>query len=175
MVKPAVKRALGVVDRAGGAQRQRLVEHLIVPQGLVIGVEEEVAVALDQPGHEGRAGKVDHPGAGGSGEIGPGRDDAVAVDQHLPAGVHRIAVEHAAPGAGGAFRRGAAISNAASSQADARREDAGAFIAASGPQNGCQWERTIGRYSAIVDQAACRSRQTAIGRSESSRSSTLAC
>ena len=42
-----VERALGLDHGARGAQRERLVQHLIVPQGLVVGVEEEVRVALD--------------------------------------------------------------------------------------------------------------------------------
>ena len=91
-----IERPLGLDDRAGGAQRERLVQHLIVPQGLVVGVEEEVRMALDHAGHQGRAGQVDDPGAGGRGEVGPGRGDPVAVDQHRPAFVRaRIdAVEH---------------------------------------------------------------------------------
>ena len=48
-----IERALGVDDRARGAQRERLVQHLIVPQGLVVGMEEEVRMALDHPGHAG--------------------------------------------------------------------------------------------------------------------------
>jgi hypothetical protein len=55
----SLQRPLGLDDGARGAQRQRLVEHLIVPQGLVVWVEEEVRVALDQAGHQGCAGKVD--------------------------------------------------------------------------------------------------------------------
>ena len=42
-----IERALGVDDRAGGAERERLVKHLIVPQRLIVGVQEEVRVALD--------------------------------------------------------------------------------------------------------------------------------
>ncbi len=94
MVKPA-KSVLSRVDhRACGAQGERLVEHLIVPQCLIVRVEEEVRMALDHPGHEGGAGEVDYLRAGGGGEVRPGGRDAVAVDEHRPAfvgtGVHPV-------------------------------------------------------------------------------------
>ena len=54
-----LERSLGLDDGAGGAQRERLVQHLIVPQRLVVGVEEEVRMALDHAGHQGGAGQVD--------------------------------------------------------------------------------------------------------------------
>ena len=97
VVKPAIERPLGLDDGAGGAQRERLVQHLIVPQGLVVGVQEEVRMALDHAGHQRCAGKVDGPRAGGRGEVRADRGDPVAVDEHLPALVRlRVdAVEHA--------------------------------------------------------------------------------
>ena len=79
------QRASALDDGARGAQRERLVKHLIVPQGLVVRVEEEVRMALDHSGHQRRAGKIDHARAGGRGEVRAGGGDAVAVDQHRPA------------------------------------------------------------------------------------------
>ena len=87
MVKPASSVRSRLDDRPGGAQRERLVQHLIVPQGLVVGVEEEVRMALDHSREQGRAGQIDDLGAGRCGEVGPGCGDAVALDQHRPAGV----------------------------------------------------------------------------------------
>ena len=83
-------------DGAGGAQRQRLAQHLIVPARLIIGVEEEMAVALDHPRHQGHAWQVEHPRAVRNGEVRPDRLDPFAADQHLPAFVRpRVdAVEH---------------------------------------------------------------------------------
>ena len=72
-------------DRPGGAQRQRLVQHLIVPQRLVIGMEEEVRMALDHARDQGLAGQVDDPGAGRRGDVRPDGLDLVALDQHRPA------------------------------------------------------------------------------------------
>ncbi len=97
-------------DRARGAQREAFVEHLIVPARLVIGVEEEVAVAFDQAGYQRIAGQVDHLCVGRDGEVGPGGDDPVAFDQYLPADVDRLPVEDAIGleqgGGGGGERRG---------------------------------------------------------------------
>ena len=80
-----LERLVGVDHGAGGAQRERLVQHLIVPLGLVVRVEEEVRMALDHAGHQGRARKVDRARAGGSGEVRADRRDPVALDQHRPA------------------------------------------------------------------------------------------
>ena len=54
-----------MIDGAGGAQGEALVHHLVVPRGLVVGVEQNVRVAFDQAGQQGRAGQVDHLGVGG--------------------------------------------------------------------------------------------------------------
>ena len=94
--EPGEKRRARAGDRTRGAQRQRLVQHLIVPARLVVGMEEEVAVPLDHPRHQRVAGQVDGARAGGNGEVGADRDDAVAAHQDLPAGVGLAvdAVEH---------------------------------------------------------------------------------
>ena len=80
-----IERALGLDDGAGGAQRERLVQHLIVPQGLIVGMQEQVRMALDHAGHEGRARKVDRSSAGRRGEVRTGGGDVVAVDEDRPA------------------------------------------------------------------------------------------
>ena len=97
-MKPASSVALALRDGARGAQRERLVQHLIVPARLVIGVQEQMAVPLDHPGHQRVAGQVDHLRAGGGGQVRADRGDPVALDQHLPAGMDLAvdAVEHAA-------------------------------------------------------------------------------
>jgi hypothetical protein len=82
---------LGARHRARSAQRKRLVQHLIVPAGLVIRMEEQVSVPLDHPRHQRLAGQVDDLGVGGRGQVRPDRGDAVALDQNLPAGM-RLAV-----------------------------------------------------------------------------------
>jgi hypothetical protein len=43
-------------DRARGPKGERFVKDLIVPQGLVIGVEEKVGMALDHAWNEGGPG-----------------------------------------------------------------------------------------------------------------------
>ncbi len=75
--------------RARRSQRQCLVQDLIVPRRLVIGVEEKVAVALDHAGHQRRAGQVDDPRAGRRRQVRPDGSDALAVDEHLPPRVRR--------------------------------------------------------------------------------------
>ena len=85
--EPGHQRRARLHDRARRAQRQRLVQHLIVPRRLVVGMQEQVAVALDQPRHQGGAGQIDDAAPGRRGEVRPDGSDAVFVDQHLPAGV----------------------------------------------------------------------------------------
>jgi hypothetical protein len=55
---------LGLHRRAQGAVGRRLLQHLIVPQGLVVGVQEEVAVQVHQARDHRRAGQVDDLGPG---------------------------------------------------------------------------------------------------------------
>ena len=91
------EQGLARMDRgAGRAERQRLLEHLVVPGGLVVGVEEEVGVALDQPGQKCGAGQLDPPGAVRDRHRvgGPRGGDPLAVDDDHPAVVDRLAVEH---------------------------------------------------------------------------------
>jgi hypothetical protein len=59
-------------------------------------MEEEVRMALDHPGHEGRAGQFDDASACWRSDIGTGRNDAVAVDEHRPAfvGLRVHSIEH---------------------------------------------------------------------------------
>ncbi len=78
---------LGLGDRASGAQGQRFVQDLVVPAGFVIGMQEEVAVALDQAGQHGLARQVDDFGPGGRAEIRADRGDLAVLDQDLPAGM----------------------------------------------------------------------------------------
>jgi len=95
VVKPASSVALACATARAVPQREAFVEDLIVPARLVIGVQEEVTVALDHAGHEGRPGKVDHLRTGGRREVGAGGGDPVALHQHLPAGMDLASVEHA--------------------------------------------------------------------------------
>ena len=81
-------------DRAYGAQRDGLVQHLIVPARLVVRMQEEMAVTFDQAWNQRRLGKVDLAHRGG-GDVVAHSDDAVTLDDHAPAGVRRGAVEHA--------------------------------------------------------------------------------
>jgi hypothetical protein len=53
-----------VVRRAGDAQGERLVEHLVVPRGLVVRVEQDVRMRIDQSGENGRARKLDDASVG---------------------------------------------------------------------------------------------------------------
>ena len=84
-----------MIDRAGGAQCETFVGHLIVPRGFVVGVEENVRVAFDQAWHEGGARKIDHLGAGCIDAGGwTGSFDTRSVDANGPAFVRFGAVEH---------------------------------------------------------------------------------
>jgi hypothetical protein len=82
---------------ARGAERERLVQHLIVPQRLVVRMEEEVRMALDHPRHERRSGQLDDACARRRFDRRPRGRNLVALDQHGPVLVSpRIdAVEHA--------------------------------------------------------------------------------
>ncbi len=59
------ERGAQVVDGARGAQSEALMRHLVVPDGLVVGMQEDVGMALDQARHQGGARQLDHLGAGG--------------------------------------------------------------------------------------------------------------
>ncbi len=45
--------------RTRGAQRERLMEHLVVPLGFIIRVEEQVPMTLDHPRDQRLAGQLD--------------------------------------------------------------------------------------------------------------------
>ena len=91
------ERAARMDDGACGAERERLMQDLIVPERLVVRVQEEVRVPLDHAGHEGGAGQLDGAGARGGREVRPRRSDLVALYEYRPAFVRlRVhAVEHA--------------------------------------------------------------------------------
>src|SRR6185312_4515524 len=96
------QRVAHVVDRFDGAIRQRLLQHLIIPQRLVIRMQEDVRVRVDQPRQQRGAGQVD--GLRIRRQLDriarPDRGDLVAFHQHRPARVRRFAarVEHAVGG-----------------------------------------------------------------------------
>ena len=64
MVIPAASVARRVRHRAGDAEAERLLQHLIVPQRLVVGVQEEMRVPLDEARDERRSRERDPLGAG---------------------------------------------------------------------------------------------------------------
>ena len=64
------QRVARVVRRAGDAERERLVQHLIVPRRLVVRMQQQVRVPLDEPGQQRRAGQVDRRRAGGCADVG---------------------------------------------------------------------------------------------------------
>ncbi len=83
--------ARGVASRAQHPIGRRLLQHLVVPEDLVVGAEQQVRVELDQPGDQGLAGQGDHSGArrGRHRALRPDAHDAVALDRHHPARVRR--------------------------------------------------------------------------------------
>ena len=96
VVKPACERRAQMIDRARHAKRLGLAQHLVVPRRFVVRVQQDVRVRLDQPGHERCARQFDHRRTGDRHvRSGANRLDAAAADQHCPARVQRIAVEHA--------------------------------------------------------------------------------
>jgi hypothetical protein len=87
----------GGLGMRGGLQRaicERLGEHLIVPQRLVVRMQEQVRVQIDQAGSERGAGQGDALGirrrldAVGRTD----RGDLAVVHQHRPAGMRGVAV-----------------------------------------------------------------------------------
>ena len=51
MVMPAISVSRACTDGAGDAVGQRLAQHLVVPRRLVVGMQQQVRVALDEAGH----------------------------------------------------------------------------------------------------------------------------
>ena len=62
-MNPEMQHRAQVIGRPADPQRQRLLEHLVVPGRLVIGVQQHVRVGVDQPRQQRRAGQVDRAGA----------------------------------------------------------------------------------------------------------------
>jgi len=121
--EPGAERLTRVVRRARHAERERLVQHLVVPGRLVVGVEQEVRVSLDQPGEQRRARERDPAHGRWRGERSgrSGRGDAFAAHEHRPSFAHVGTVEHPV----GHEQRGAAVGGGArlrSRQAGCRAE-----------------------------------------------------
>ena len=87
VVNPASSVASGRHHGADRPQLERLLEHLVVPGGLVVGVEEEMRVHLDQAGDQGQPREVDLPRSGRrlEGAGGADRGDPAVLDQHVAA------------------------------------------------------------------------------------------
>ena len=91
-------------DGAGIAETERLLEHLIVPQGFVVRMKEEVRMAFDQPRQERRARERYPLGAGRRPDPGLGADrlDPGSPNHHDPAALrglgdaipHRVRGQH---------------------------------------------------------------------------------
>ena len=81
-----------MVGGAADAQGQRLLEDLVVPGGLVVGVEQDVGVGVDEARQQGRPGQVDHARVGRRRDLGgrPGPLDESAADEDDPAVVRRV-------------------------------------------------------------------------------------
>ena len=97
------QRGAGVIHGARGAQRQRLVQHLVVPAGLVVRMKKEMAVAFDQARESASRRRV-RCGARSPepADLCADGSDALTLDQHLPAECMVGAVEdpRRAPAAG---------------------------------------------------------------------------
>src|SRR5262249_59476929 len=70
--------------RARGSQSEGLVEDLVVPGGLVVGMEEQVGVSLDETGHERIARQVNDRGIRRSGYRWANCLDPLAPNEHNP-------------------------------------------------------------------------------------------
>src|SRR5205814_5950059 len=73
-------------------ERQRFVEHLVVPGSFVVRMEQHVRMRVDQSRHQCRARKIDRRRAGWRADLttGAGGDDAVAGHEYRPAGMWRV-------------------------------------------------------------------------------------
>ena len=99
------------------AQGQRLLEDLVVPGGLVVGVEQDVGVGVDEARQQGRPGQFDHARVGRRRDLGgrPGPLDESAADEDDPAVARRVGLPVEDPGGPqehGLFRRAARRSGA---------------------------------------------------------------
>ncbi len=89
-------------------QLERLFQDLVVPGGLVIGVEEEMRVHLDQPGDQGQSREIDPPRSGRRLDRAGGADrgDPAVLDQHVAPVEEALAGGIEDPGAGQQERSG---------------------------------------------------------------------
>lgn len=72
-----------------------LLEDLIVPRGLVVGVQKEMSMAFDHPRHQRLAGEINPEGVLRQGDPSRGarRLDPIAPHQHGPSHVARSPIE----------------------------------------------------------------------------------
>jgi hypothetical protein len=88
------QRVARVVRRFDRAVGRRFLEHLVVPRGLVVRMQEHVRVQVDEARQQGGAGQFDALRVGRRADRGgraDGRDLAVA-HQHRPTGIRGVAV-----------------------------------------------------------------------------------
>ncbi len=92
-----LQRAARMDHRSRDPLGARLRQHLFVPAGLVVRMEEEMGVGIDQARQERRSRQLDRTRAGRRRDLvrRPGGGDPLAFDDHRPAGLHRLAVEDA--------------------------------------------------------------------------------
>jgi uncharacterized zinc-type alcohol dehydrogenase-like protein len=84
-----------MIHRARSPQRQPFVRHLVIPRGLIVGVQQDVRVPFHQARQQGRARQLHDLRARGIHVRGrPRRFDPAAAHPNGPAFVHRFAVEH---------------------------------------------------------------------------------
>ena len=90
-----------MIDGAGDTQRQCLVQNLIVPRRLVVGMQQQMRVPFDETRQERRARQIDRRRVARHSQLRPrtNRFDAVAAHQHGPT-IVRLTVD-AVPNARG--------------------------------------------------------------------------
>ena len=91
--EPGEQRRTCLHARAQRAVGDRLPEHLIVPERLVVRVQEQVRVQVHQSRQQRRPGQLDDLGPGGRVHAGrgPRGTDARTLDEHHPVSVRRLA------------------------------------------------------------------------------------
>jgi hypothetical protein len=78
------QRSAGAHRGADRAQRQRLVQHLIVPAGFIVGMKEQMTVSLDHSRGQRVARQVDDLCVRWYREMRAHSCDPLTVDQHVP-------------------------------------------------------------------------------------------
>ena len=74
MVKPGEKGLLCVRCSPGGAERERLVRHLVVPRVSIVRVQKKVGMTFDQSGSQSIVRQIDYSGVvGGVTSVGSAR------------------------------------------------------------------------------------------------------